>query len=110
MEKELMNSREKLRNLAVHIQSEREEERIKIAHEIHDEMAQSLIALKMDLFSLSKKIPKDQKSLFRKIESMSKLTDDIIKLAKEIYMELRPSLLDDLGLPVTIEWEARGRG
>jgi PAS domain S-box-containing protein len=106
MEKELMNSREKLRNLAVHIQSEREEERIKIAHEIHDEMAQSLIALKMDLFSLSKKIPKDQKSLFKKIESMSKLTDDIIKLAKEIYTELRPSLLDDLGLPLTIEWEA----
>jgi signal transduction histidine kinase len=106
MEKELINSREKLRNFAVHIQSVREEERTKFAHEIHDEMAQSLIALKMDLFSLSKKIPKDQKSLFKKIESMSKLTDDIIKLAKEIYTELRPSLLDDLGLPATIEWEA----
>jgi len=105
-EKELKRSREELRSLADHLQSIREEERTTIAREIHDELAQALTALKMDISWLSKKLPKDQKMLLEKTRAMTKLTDTTIKTVKKISTELRPGLLDDLGLVPAIEWQA----
>jgi len=104
-EEALRSSREHLRNLADHLQSVRETERTSIAHEIHDELAQALTALKMDISWLSKKLPEDQKTLLEKTKAMTKLTDMTIKTVKKISTELRPGLLDDLGLVAAIEWQ-----
>jgi len=105
-EKEIKNSREQLRNLAAYLQSVRETERKTIAREIHDELAQALTALKMDISWLGKKLPKDQKTLLEKTQAMTKLTDTTIKTVKRVSTELRPGLLDDLGLVAAIEWQA----
>jgi signal transduction histidine kinase len=106
-EEELKNSREKLRNLAAHLNSVREEERKVIAREIHDELAQALTALKMGLVWLDKKLPAANKSLTDKIKSMSNLIDMTIYTVRRISSELRPGLLDDLGLQAAIEWQAK---
>lgn len=105
-EEELESSREQLRNLARYLESAREGERSRIARELHDEMGQALTALKMDLSWLNKALPKDQITLREKTTSMSKLTDTAIKTVKRISTELRPGILDDLGLAAAIEWQA----
>ncbi|MFQ6103281.1 MAG: PAS domain S-box protein [Candidatus Glassbacteria bacterium] len=105
-EDELKNSRQQLRELAAHLQSAREEERTSIAREIHDELGQMLTALRMDLSWLEGKLSQDQKSQLEKIRSMSKLTDTTLKTVKRISSELRPGLLDDLGLAAAVEWQA----
>ena len=104
-EEEIRSSREQLRNLAAHLQSAREEERKLIAREIHDELGQTLTALKMDVFWLAKRMPKDQRPFHEKTKSMSKLIDKTIQRIKKISAALRPGLLDYLGLPAAIEWE-----
>jgi len=106
-EKDLRSSREQLRALAVRLQSAREEERTQVAREIHDDLGQKLTALKIDLFWLKKRLPKDQKLQLEKIKSMSKLIDMTVKTVKRISTELRPGLLDDLGLAAAIEWQAQ---
>jgi signal transduction histidine kinase len=106
-EEELTSSREKLRNLADHLNSVREEERKLIAREIHDELAQALTALKMGLVWLNKKLPEDKDALAEKIRSMSNLIDMTIYTVRRISSELRPGLLDDLGLQAAIEWQAK---
>jgi len=106
VEEELINSREVLRNLSAHLQSIREEERTHISREIHDELGQALTALKMDLYWLNNRLPSDQKPLLNKTESMLKLLDKTIQTVKKISTELRPGLLDDLGLVAAIEWQA----
>jgi two-component system sensor histidine kinase UhpB len=105
-EEELKRSQEELRNLADHLQSVREQERTNIAREIHDDLGQTLTALKMDISWLRKKLPKDQETLLEKTKAMTKLTDMTIKTVKRISTELRPGLLDDLGLVAAIEWQA----
>jgi two-component system sensor histidine kinase UhpB len=104
-EEELRRSREQLRNLSAHLQSAREKERMYMAREIHDELGQMLTALKMDLCWLNAKIPGDQKTLFTKTKSMSDLIDTAVKTVQRISAELRPGLLDDLGLAAAIEWQ-----
>jgi PAS domain S-box-containing protein len=106
VEEELHKSREELRNLTVYLESVREQERTSIAREIHDELAQSLTALKMDLAWLDNKFPRDQIPLLEKIHSMSELIDSIIQTVKRISAALRPGILDDLGLVAAIEWQA----
>jgi len=105
-EEELQKSREELKNLAAHLQSGREEERTSIAREIHDELGQALTALKMDLFWLRKRLPGDQRPYLKKIQSMVDLTDKTIVTMKRISTDLRPSMLDDLGLVAAMEWQA----
>lgn len=78
-----------------------------IAREIHDELGQALTALNMDLFWLNNKLPEDQRYLREKVKSMSELVDGTIKTVQRISAELRPGLLDDLGLAAAIEWQAR---
>jgi len=73
---------------------------------MHDELGQSLTALKMDLALLGHKLPKNQRSLINKMKSMSKLVDTTLQTVKRISTELRPGLLDDLGLAAAIEWQA----
>lgn len=106
-EKELEHSREELRNLSAHQQTVREEERTRIAREIHDELGQALTALKIDLSWLKNRLPPGQKPLTAKIGQMSKLADTTIDTMHRISTELRPGLLDDLGLAAAIEWQAK---
>ena len=99
--------REHLRALAAHLQNIREEERARVAREIHDELGQTLTALKMDLSWLASRLPKDQDLLLQKTETMSKLVDTTIQSIWRITAELRPGILDDLGLTAAIEWQAQ---
>ena len=105
-EQELANSREKLRNLSIHLQSVREKESTRIAREIHDELGQSLTALQMDLAWLSVSIPHTDLLLGTKIQKMKNLVDTTIESVHRISTELRPILLDDLGLIAAMEWQA----
>ena len=104
-ESELMESRGKLRNLAAHLQVIREEERERIAHEIHDELGQALTALKMDVHWIRRKLPEAEGSLVEKTITMSTLLDTTVHSVKRIISELRPRLLDDFGLSAAIEWQ-----
>ena len=105
-ELELAASREQLRQLSAHLESVREKERTHIARELHDELGQLLTALNTDIVLLSKQLPKDQKSWLEKTESMAKLVDMLLNAVKRIYMDLRPSMLDHLGVAAAIGWQA----
>ncbi len=103
---ELTMMNEQLRNFSTYLQEARENERTSIAREIHDELGQSLTALKMDLSLLTKRLPKDRRSVMEKAESMASLIESTIQSVKRISTELRPGLLDHLGLTAAIEWQA----
>jgi PAS domain S-box-containing protein len=105
-EKELMESRERLRELACHLQDVREEQRSRIAREIHDELGQALTALKMDVHWLGRRLPEGAPELLDKIEAMSDLIGSTVQSVRRICSELRPGILDDFGLVAAIEWQA----
>ncbi|NPU85160.1 MAG: PAS domain S-box protein [Syntrophaceae bacterium] len=105
-ETELERSRQQMRNLSAHLQSVREKERTRIARELHDELGQLLTALNTDLVLLNRKVPEEQPEIRERIDAMSGLVDMTMKTLKRIYMDLRPGMLDHLGLPVAIEWQA----
>ncbi|HQI24196.1 MAG TPA: PAS domain S-box protein, partial [Smithella sp.] len=105
-QEDLERSRQDLRNLSAHLQSVREEESTRMARKIHDELGQSLTALQMDLSWLKTRLPTSSNSIREKTKSMSELVDATIESVHTITTELRPSLLDDLGLPAAIEWQA----
>jgi len=103
----LRESEENLRALAVRLRSVREDEQIRIAREIHDELGQALTGLKMDLTWLTGKLLADQKPLLKKIKSMFRLIDSTIHSVRKIASGLRPDLLDEVGLAAAIGWQAR---
>ncbi len=107
VEDEVKRSREELRNLSAHIQSAREEERGYIAREIHDELGQTLSRLKLDLSWLKKRLANGQEQLVEKTEKMSGLIDTTITAVQRISSELRPGVLDYLGLSAAIEWQVK---
>jgi len=102
----LRASEEKLRALAAREQSVREEERARIAREIHDQLGQSLTGLKMDLTWLKARLP-GHKNVAEKVKSMFKLIDDTIQTVRKIATLLRPEVLDQLGLAAAVGWQAR---
>ena len=104
-EKEIMESRGKLRRLAAHLQVNREEERERIAHEIHDELGQALTALKMDVHWIGRKLSETDDPLVEKTVTMSTLIDTTVQSVKRIISELRPRLLDDFGFSAAMEWQ-----
>ncbi len=103
-ERDLKDSHDQLRNLASHLQTVREEERLIMAREIHDELGQALTALKMDLIWMQKRLDPQQNEQMKKVQSMSDLVDMTIKTVRRISTELRPGLIDDLGLQAAMEW------
>jgi len=105
-EERLRTSRKQLRSLTAHLESVREGERTNIAREIHDELGQILTALKIDLSWLTKRLPKEQELLLEKTKAMDRLINKTIQTVKRIAAELRPGVLDDLGLVAAIEWQA----
>ena len=101
---------EQLRDLSAHVESALEAERTKIAREIHDDLGQSLTALKMDIAWIMRRLRETPLAaggpLKEKLEQMSCFTDDVIQRVRQISAELRPGVLDDLGLVAAIEWQA----
>jgi PAS domain S-box-containing protein len=102
---QLENSRAQLLLLAQHEQTRREEDRARMAREIHDELGQALTGLKMDLAWLHKHTRPKQKDLLQKFRDMSDLVDTTIQDVRRIATELRPGMLDDLGLVPAMEWQ-----
>jgi signal transduction histidine kinase len=103
---ELTRMNDQLRNLSAHLRKAREDERTRISHEVHDELGQSLTALKIDLTFLRKMLPRDQKSVIEKAASMADLVEATIQSVKRISTDLRPGMLDHLGITAAIEWQA----
>ncbi len=101
---------EQLRLLTAHLQSAREEERIRIAQEIHDEIGTLMTAIKMDLAFLSKEIAgrggkKSPEVLCEEIGDTTKLVDNAIQTIHQIVLELRPAVLDHMGVRAALEWQ-----
>lgn len=106
-EQELRRSRERMRELAAHLESAREQERAGIARELHDELGQMLTALKMDLSWVSRHDGQAPAHVHEKVSAMIAMVDTTIRTVQRISSELRPGILDDLGLAAALEWLAR---
>jgi PAS domain S-box-containing protein len=104
-EERLKRSSRLLRELAIHLQSVREDERTMIAQEIHDELGQVLTALKIQISLLSNKLSENQAPLKNKINSLLNMIDSSVESVQKISAKLRPGILDELGLVSAIEWQ-----
>jgi signal transduction histidine kinase len=104
-EERLQRSQEQFRNLSRHLQSVREEERKGVAREIHDELGQRLTSLKLHLALLLEDVPGQNGVTQQRFSAMLDDIDDTIQSVKRIISQLRPGLLDDLGLSAAIEWQ-----
>jgi PAS domain S-box-containing protein len=105
VEKALRASREKLRRLSAHLQSARESERAAVAREIHDELGATLTAAKMDLQWFAKTLTDNQLPRADKLSEAVELVDSAIQTVRRIATELRPSILDHLGLWPALQWQ-----
>jgi PAS domain S-box-containing protein len=103
---EVERSREELRALSRHLQTIREEEKARIAREVHDELGSTLTALKMDLDWLGEHLASAPPPVREKRMAMRKLVDAAVATTRKIVTDLRPSILDDLGLPAALRWQA----
>ncbi len=99
---------DQLRDLSAYLQNVREDERIHIAREMHDELGQLLTGFKMDVSWLRKKLSEtNDPAITEKLEYMLSVVDESVKFVRKIASELRPSILDDLGLLPALEWHSQ---
>ena len=106
-EQDLRRTHEELRELALAMHEVREGERTRIARELHDELGQALTALKMDVDLLGSTIPPERGDLLEQAEAMRGLLDSTVATTRRISADLRPLVLDDLGLGAAAEWLAQ---
>ncbi|KAI9449136.1 hypothetical protein F5148DRAFT_1153230 [Russula earlei] len=106
-ESKLLQSHQQLRELTSYLQKIREEERKHIAREIHDELGQMVTGLKMDISMCKKTVGAAMPEMEEKIAGIVELTDKIVKTIRRIASELRPNILDDIGLVATMQWQSR---
>jgi PAS domain S-box-containing protein len=102
---QLRHSRDTLRDLSMHIEETRESERTKIARNLHDDLGQKLTALNIDFGWLKEKLAQAQPEITDKLNSMAELLMNTIETIRTISSELRPGILDDLGLAATVAWQ-----
>lgn len=105
-ERQLRESHEQLRALSEYLQRVREEERTRIAREVHDGLGQALTSCKLDVSWLASRLPKQLKPLIEKARSLSAQMDATIQTVRRISSDLRPGILDHLGLSAALEWQA----
>jgi PAS domain S-box-containing protein len=103
---EIERSREELRALSRHLQTVREEEKARIAREVHDELGSTLTALKMDLDWLAEHLAGAPAPVAQKRAEIGKLLETAVAATRRIVTDLRPSILDDLGLSAALRWQA----
>jgi signal transduction histidine kinase/PAS domain-containing protein len=102
----LKASHEQLRALTTRIESVREEERTRIAREVHDELGGALTGLKMDLNRLRRLAAEhDDQAVLVRAEAMAAVIDQTVNTVRRIATDLRPGVLDDFGLAAAIEWQ-----
>jgi PAS domain S-box-containing protein len=105
-EEKLQSSYKQIKQLVTHLQDIREQERTNMAREIHDELGQQLTGLKMYISWLNKKVLNQEPDIKEKFNAAIELIEDTIKSVRKISMDLRPSMLDDLGLLAALEWQS----
>jgi PAS domain S-box-containing protein len=103
-EEALRHSQVELRELAYATNSVREQEKSRIARELHDELGQALTALKLDVAWLSERLPAGQAAIAEKLGAMQAMIDGTVAATRRISADLRPMMLDDLGLVPAAEW------
>ena len=106
-EKKLTQSLGQIRMLTGHLQEVREEERKNIARDIHDELGQQLTVLKMDVSWIIRKFQNPDEIIVTQLKGLLGTIDGTMKSVRRICSELRPALLDDIGLIAAMEWQAR---
>ncbi len=104
-EAELKSSLEQLHQLSQHVEKVRENERVAISRELHDDLGQALTAVKIDLGLIRQRVS-DPDALVR-INKVSALVSDTIKTVQRLTAQLRPQILEDLGLEAAIEWHTK---
>jgi PAS domain S-box-containing protein len=104
VEIELIRSRENLRELSNHIESIREEERLHIAREIHDELGQQLTVLKMDVARVDKRLAEEKTEMTADTQKILGSINKMVDTVRKISSELRPGMIDDLGLIEALDW------
>jgi PAS domain S-box-containing protein len=104
-EEQVIASREQLRELSRHLETVREEERSSIAREIHDELGQTLVTLKIYITWLLRRLSTAEVTAPEQTKSIYGLIDSAINTVMRLSTELRPAALDDLGLVAAIEWQ-----
>jgi len=105
-EEQVRASRTALRSLATRQQDVREGERTRIAREIHDSLGQALTALKLQLAAAQEMAATDAPALADRLLETALMVDDLVKGVRRIATELRPPILDELGLAAAVEWLA----
>jgi PAS domain S-box-containing protein len=105
-EESLVLQREQLRALAERLQSVREEDRKKVARDLHDQIGQILTSIKMDLTWVTRRLLKSEIEVLARLTESIQLINDGVKAVRIICSGLRPGVLDDLGLAAAIEWQA----
>ena len=105
-EDKLRRSLDQMRALTTYLQYVREEERTRIAREVHDELGQALTGLKLDMSWLGSKLGRNAKPVQQKVKTMVESIDSTIQTVRRIATELRPGILDSLGLVAAMEWQA----
>jgi PAS domain S-box-containing protein len=105
-EESLVLQREQLRALAERLQWVREEDRKKVARELHDQIGQILTAIKMDMTWMTRHLPESEGEVLARLAESIQLINDGVKAVRTICSGLRPGVLDDLGLAAAIEWQA----
>ncbi|MBI4996365.1 MAG: PAS domain-containing protein [Rhodocyclales bacterium] len=99
----LRSSREQLSELSFHLEAAREQERERIARDIHDELGSFLVRLKIEATLLAGKLPAEPPALREKARSIESLLDQAMGAASRVARELRPGILKEFGLPAAIE-------
>jgi PAS domain S-box-containing protein len=106
-EERLLATQDQLRNLSNKLQSAREEEKARIAREIHDELGQALTGLKLDLSWVKDNLHQEKDLLVNKLDEVNDFIEDTVVAVQRISSDLRPRILDILGLTEALEWQTR---
>jgi PAS domain S-box-containing protein len=105
-EESVILQKEQLRALAERLQWVREEDRKRVARDLHDQIGQILTAIKMDMTWMTRHLPESEREVRARLTESIELVSDGVKSVRAICSGLRPGVLDDLGLAAAIEWQA----